>query len=170
MPTRQKHQLDRTDWQILRLLQDNARLSNVELAQKVHLTPSPTLSRVKALEDSGVIQRYVTLLDPAELGLHMSVFIRVTLDKQTKKNQETFESAVRDFPEVMECFSMSGDSDYLLRVMVSDMHELEHFVLEKLIKLAEIANIRSSLALKQVKYQTALPLPALSARAGRSGR
>ncbi|HWY23542.1 MAG TPA: Lrp/AsnC family transcriptional regulator, partial [Nevskia sp.] len=114
MPTRQKSKLDRTDWQILRLLQDNARLSNVELAQNVHLTPSPTLSRVKALEDSGVIQRYVTLLDPAELGLHMSVFIRVTLDKQTKKNQETFESAVRDFPEVMECFSMSGDSDYLL--------------------------------------------------------
>jgi Lrp/AsnC family leucine-responsive transcriptional regulator len=170
MPTRPNHPLDRTDWHILRLLQDNARLSNVELAQKINLTPSPTLSRVKALEDRGVIQRYVTLLDPQELGLHMSVFIRVTLDKQTKKNQETFESAVRDFPEVMECFSMSGDSDYLLRVMVAGMPELEHFVLDKLIKLAEIANIRSSLALKQVKYQTALPLPAPAGRAAKGAR
>ena len=152
-------ELDATDWKILDLLQFNARISNVELAQQVGLSPSPCLNRVRALEKAGYISRYVSLLDALQIGLKVSVFIQVTLEKQIEPALETFERAIRDRPEVMECYLMTGDADYLLRVLVPDLQALEHFILNFLSRVPGVGNIKSSFALKQVKYQTALPLP-----------
>ena len=152
-------ELDTTDWKILRLLQSDARISNVELARQVGLSPSPCLNRVRTLEQSGYISRYVSLLDPLRVGLKVSVFIQVTLEKQIKPALEAFERAIRDRPEVMECYLMTGDADYLLRVVVPDLQAVEHFILNFLSRVPGVGNIRSSFALKQVKYQTALPLP-----------
>jgi DNA-binding Lrp family transcriptional regulator len=152
--------LDATDLHILEALQANAKLPNVELASRVHLSPSPCLTRVRSLEERGVIRRYATLLDPLAIGLSVSVFIQISLEKQARKALEVFESAIRQRPEVMECYLMSGDADYLLRVVVPDVQALERFILDKLTPIPGIASIRSSFALKQVKYETALPLPA----------
>ena len=153
-------QLDAIDWRILGLLQGDARLSNVELAKAVGLSPSPCLNRVRALEQAGYISRYVTLLDALRVGLKVSVFIQVTLERQIEPALETFEKAIRGRPEVMECYLMTGDADYLLRVVVPDIQVLEHFILNFLSRVPGVGNIKSSFALKQVKYQTALPLPA----------
>ena len=121
--------LDATDWKILGLLQEDARISNVDLAQAVGLSPSPCLSRVRALEQRGFIRRYVTLLDPQRVGMKVSVFIQVTLEKQIEPALEVFEKAIRARPEVMECYLMTGEADYLLRVVVPDLQALEHFIL-----------------------------------------
>jgi len=152
-------QLDAIDWRILGLLQGDARMSNVELAKAVGLSPSPCLNRVRALEEGGYISRYVTLLDALRVGLKVSVFIQVTLERQIEPVLETFEKAIRGRPEVMECYLMTGDADYLLRVVVPDIQVLEHFILNFLSRVPGVGNIKSSFALKQVKYQTALPLP-----------
>lgn len=157
--------LDAIDLRILSTLQANAKISNVELANRVHLSPSPCLARVRALERRGTIRHYVTLLDPLRIGLSVSVFIQITLEKHARKSIELFESAIRERPEVMECYLMSGDADYLLRVVVPDVQALERFIFDKLTPIPGIASIRSSFALKQVKYETALPLPAPSRRA-----
>jgi Lrp/AsnC family leucine-responsive transcriptional regulator len=162
MPTQQEMLipgLDAIDWKILALLQDDARLSNVDLARAVGLSPSPCLNRVRVLEQQGFIRRQVTLLDPLKVGLKVSVFIQVTLERQIEPALETFERAIRERPEVMECYLMTGDSDYLLRVVVPDLQALEHFILNFLSRVPGVGNIKSSFALKQVKYQTALPLP-----------
>lgn len=152
-------QLDSIDWKILGLLQADARTSNVELAKAVGLSPSPCLNRVRALEEAGYISRYVTLLDALRVGLKVSVFIQVTLERQIESALERFENAIRGRPEVMECYLMTGDADYLIRVVVADIQLLEEFILKFLTKLPGVGNIKSSFALKQVKYQTALPLP-----------
>jgi len=155
-----KIKLDATDWKILSRLQDDARLSNVELARAVNLSPSPCLARVRQLEESGLIGRYVTLLDALALGLTVSVFIQVRLERQVEKALELFEAAIAERPEVMECYLMTGDSDYMLRVMVADVQALERFIVDFLAKIPGVGNLKSSFALKQVKYKTALPLPA----------
>jgi|SRR5579859_71014 len=154
-------QFDAIDLKILLELQEDASLSNVDLAARVGLSSSPCLVRVRHLEDSGVILRRVTLLDPACLGTTLSVFIHVALDKQTEARLDAFEKAMSTLAEVMECYLMSGDSDYLLRVVVRDVVALQHFIVEKLAKTPGVANIRSSFALKQVKYKTALPIRTL---------
>ena len=153
-------ELDAIDLAILRELQADASLSNVELARRVHLSPSPCLARVRALEDAGVIQRHVTLLDPRKVQLGVNVFIQVSLERQVDRALESFEDTVRKFPQVMECYLMTGDADYLLRVVVSDVEALQAFIVEQLTRLPGIASIRSSFALKQVKYETALPIEA----------
>ncbi|MES1925618.1 AsnC family transcriptional regulator [Salinisphaera sp. T31B1] len=139
-------------------MQDDAKLTNVELATRVHLSPSPCLTRVRALEASGHIRRYVALVDPRRVGLGVSVFIQVRLEKQVETSLQRFEAAMNAYPEVMECYLMTGASDYLLRVVVEDVDALERFIVDELSQLAGIANIQSSFALKQVKYKTALPL------------
>jgi Lrp/AsnC family leucine-responsive transcriptional regulator len=151
--------LDTTDWRILNRLQEDARISNVELADAVNLSPSPCLHRVRALEQSRIINRYVTLLDPLKIGLTVSVFIQVSLEKQMRNALDTFEASVLAREEVMECYLMTGDADYLLRVIVSDVQSLERFIVDYLAKIPGVASIKSSFALKQVKYKTALPLP-----------
>jgi DNA-binding Lrp family transcriptional regulator len=155
--------LDQTDWRILARLQEDARISNVDLAKAVNLSPSPCLNRVRALEESGIIGRYVTLLDPLRLGLTVSVFIQVSLEKQMRDALDTFEGSVLARDEVMECYLMTGDADYLLRVVVSDVQSLERFIVDYLAKIPGVSSIKSSFALKQVKYKTALPLPAPAA-------
>jgi Lrp/AsnC family transcriptional regulator, leucine-responsive regulatory protein len=152
--------LDPIDLRILSELQENARLTNVELAERVGLSPSPCLARVRALEASGLIARYVALLDPVALGLNVSVFIQISLEKQVDASLARFESAITTMPEVMECYLMTGDSDYMLRVVVADVPALQRFIVERLTKVAGVSNIRSSFALKQVKFKTALPLAA----------
>ncbi|TXH50058.1 MAG: Lrp/AsnC family transcriptional regulator [Burkholderiaceae bacterium] len=150
--------LDATDLRILRELQADASLSNVELARRVGLSPSPCLARVKALERAGVIRQVVALLDAKQLGLHLNVFISISLKQQTRAALDAFEAKVCARDEVMECYLMTGDADYLIRVAVADMAALERFILEQLTPMKEVEKIRSSFALKQVRYKTALPL------------
>ena len=151
--------LDPIDIRILNELQNDSSLSNVDLAKRVHLSPSPCLMRVKALKDKGVIRNYVALADPKILGLGLNVFISISLKEQSKEALAKFEQRISEHDEVMECYLMTGDSDYLIRVAVADMGALEKFILEQLTPIPGIEKIRSSFALKQVRYKTALPLP-----------
>ena len=146
--------LDTIDERILAALQQDARLSNVELAKRVGLSPSPCLARVRALEKSGIIDRYVALINPDAIGLGVNVFIHVTLERQVERALESFESRMHTFPEVMECYLMTGDSDYLIRILVRDNSEVERFIVQNLSTIDGVANIKSSFALKQVKYKT----------------
>ena len=150
--------LDLTDYKILDQLQQNSAITNVELAKRVHLSPSPCLNRVKALEASGVIQKYVALTEPKALGLGLNVFIPISLKEQSKQILAEFERRIAEHDEVMECYLMTGDSDYLIRVAIADMEALEKFILEQLSPIPGVEKIRSSFALKQVRYKTALPL------------
>ena len=150
--------IDTLDLRILRELQTDASLSNVELARRVGLSPSPCLARVRALSAAGIIRQYVALLDAVQLGLHLNVFISISLKQQTRAALEAFEAKVCAREEVMECYLMTGDADYLIRVAVADMAALERFILEQLSPMPEVEKIRSSFALKQVRYKTALPL------------
>src|SRR3954468_3280449 len=152
--------LDATDLRILAQLQQDGALSNVELARRVHLSPSPCLARVKALEAAGVIARYVALADAKALGLGLNVFVSISLKEQSREALARFEGAIAEHEQVMECYLMTGDSDYLIRVAVPDIAALERFILNQLTPIAGIEKIRSSFALKQVRYKTALPLPA----------
>ena len=150
--------LDAIDRRILAVLQENARVSNVELAESAGVSASPCWRRVRELERTGVISRYVTLVDPAALGLPVSVFIQVSLEKQVESALEIFENAILQRPEVMECYLMTGDADYMLRVVVADLEAYERFLMDHLTRVPAVANIRSSFALKQVKYRTVLPV------------
>ena len=152
-------QLDAVDLRILTELQQDSSLSNVELARRVHLSPSPCLMRVRHLESEGVIQRYVALCDTKSLGLGLNVFISITLKEQSRKALAEFEQRIAEHDEVMECYLMTGDSDYLIRVALADIAALERFILNQLTPIAGVEKIRSSFALKQVRYKTALPLP-----------
>lgn len=152
---------DIIDVRILNVLQEDAQISNAELAQHIGISPSPCWRRVKKLEKEGVIKRRVTLLDPAIVGLPVSVFVRVSLERQIESALETFENAVLSRSEVMECYLMTGDSDYLLRVVVADLVAYERFMIDHLTRINGVASINSSFALKQVKYRTALPLETL---------
>ena len=126
----------------------------------MHLSPSPCLARVRALETEGLIRQYVALLDSQKLGLHLNVFISISLKQQSRKALQAFEDRISTREEVMECYLMTGDADYLIRVAVSDMPALERFILEQLSPIPQVEKIRSSFALKQVRYKTALPLKA----------
>jgi DNA-binding Lrp family transcriptional regulator len=150
--------MDNIDRRILHELQQDGSLSNVELARRVGLSASPCLTRVRALEASGVIRQYVALADAARLGLGLNVFINISLRTQGKDALARFEERIAQQDEVMECYLMTGDSDYLIRVVVADMAALERFILDQLTPMAEVEKIRSSFALKQVRYKTALPL------------
>ena len=153
-------QLDNTDLRILDELQRDGSLSNVELARRVHLSPSPCLARVKAMEAARVIDRYVAIANAAALGLGLSVFISISLRSQSRETLGEFEKRIVEHDAVMECYLMTGDSDYLIRIAVTDIAALEKFILEQLAPIPGIEKIRSSFALKQVRYKTALPLPA----------
>lgn len=150
--------LDDIDRRILAELQRDGRLSNVELAARVGLSASPCLARVRRLEREGILKGYVALVSPEALGLAITVFIQVALERQSERTLEIFETRVRAFPEVMECYLMTGDSDYLLRLVAPDVQALQRFIIQDLTTIPGVANIRSSFALKQVAYRTALPL------------
>jgi len=151
--------LDAIDLRIFKELQQDGSLSNVELARRVHLSPSPCLARVKALEGAGVIQHYVALANPKALGLDLNVFISISLKEQSKQALAAFEERIAEHDEVMECYLMTGDSDYLIRVALADIATLERFIIDQLTPIPGIEKIRTSFTLKQVRYKTALPLP-----------
>jgi len=150
--------LDGIDLKILRELQTDGKLPNTELARRVNLSASPCLTRVKRMESQGLIRNYVALLNPIELGLRLNVFIFISLKAQSRQALKEFESRVCSHDEVMECYLMTGDADYLIRVAMRDVESLEKFIVESLSPMPEIEKIRSSFALKQVRYKTALPL------------
>lgn len=153
--------LDAIDRKILAALQDNGRLSNVELAERVGLSPSPCLRRVRQLEDAGMILRYVALLNQQAVGLPVSVFISIKLERQQEDDLDRFEQEVGTYPEVLECYLMTGTRDYLLRVATRDLAAYERFLKTKLTRVENVASIESSFALKQVKYTSSLPLETL---------
>lgn len=151
-------ELDGIDRKILAALQADGRLSNVELADRVGLSPSPCLRRVRLLEEAGIIDRYVALVDQRSVGLPVSVFISIKLERQQEEDLDRFEAEVSAYPEVLECYLMTGTQDYLLRVVVADLTAYERFLKTKLTRVGNVAAIESSFALKQVKYTNVLPL------------
>jgi Lrp/AsnC family leucine-responsive transcriptional regulator len=150
--------LDPIDRRILGELQRNGRISNVDLADAVGLSPSPCLRRVRDLESAGVIDRYAAIIDQNAAGRSLSVFVQVTLERQIETALDAFERSVSERPEVMECYLMTGDSDYLLRVVVADVSAYEVFLKDHLTRIPGVSAIKSSFALNRVKYETALPL------------
>ncbi|GAB4225199.1 MAG: Lrp/AsnC family transcriptional regulator [Methyloligellaceae bacterium] len=155
-----KHTLDSIDQHLLALLQQNGRMPVSELAQQVGLTASPCLRRIKMLEEAGVIRGYGAFVDQDKIGLPVSVFVSIKLEKQREEALEAFERAVRDCPEVVECYLMTGPRDYLLRVVARDLAAYERFLKETLTRVEGVASIESSFALAQVKHAHALPIPA----------
>jgi Lrp/AsnC family leucine-responsive transcriptional regulator len=155
----QNKPLDEIDRKILKALQENSRISLGELSNKVGLSASPSLRRIRLLEKSGVILRYVAVLDQTRVGLPVSVFVSVKLEQQREQALQKFSRAVERWPEVLECYLMTGPRDYLLRVVVADLGEYERFLKQKLTRVDGIASIESSFALEQVKYTNLLPLP-----------
>ena len=149
--------LDAIDRRILERLQQDGRLSNADLAEKVGLSSSPCWRRVKALEEAGIIKGYAAQVDARAVGLSVNVFMSVSLSTQVEKSLQAFERAAAARPEVMECYLMTGDSDYLLRIVVPDLEAYERFVMD-FTKIPGIAQIRSSFALRPVKQGAALPL------------
>ena len=153
-----KPALDEIDRKILKHLQQEARISNTELADRVGLSPAPCLRRVRTLEDRKVISKYVTLLDPSAVELGVTVFVQISLDLQVEDRLDIFERAITRRPEVLECYLMTGDADYLVRVVVPDVAAYERFLKDVLTRVDGVAGIKSSFALKQVKYSTVLPV------------
>ena len=151
--------LDRIDKKILSLMQKNGRISNLELADQVGLSPTPCSRRVKQLEESGLIKRHVTLLDAEKLGLNLTVIIGISMDRHTPDRFEEFELAIVNMPEVMECSIVTGQAaDFLLKVVVRDMRHYEEFLLGQLTKLSGVSGVHSSFVLRQVVNKTSLPL------------
>ena len=153
-----KPALDAIDRKILQHLQSDGRMSLAELSTKVGLSPSPCLRRIRNLERAGVIARYVAVLDQRAVGLPVSVFVSVRLEKQVQEALDRFAGAVERWPEVLECYLMTGSRDYWLRVVVPDLEAYERFVKQKLTRVEGIASIESSFALEQVKYTNVLPI------------
>ena len=150
--------LDSIDRAILTELQREGRLSNLELSQRVHLSPSACLRRVKALEDSGVIAQYVALVNPRSVGRHGVSFTIINLESMNSGQLEAFEQAVRDQPEVLDCFYVAGSNDYLIRFTYRDAEDLERFHSDVLMRLPGVARSNSLLVLRTVKRTTALPV------------
>jgi Lrp/AsnC family transcriptional regulator, leucine-responsive regulatory protein len=150
-------ELDRYDRAILRLLQQDARMTNTALAAKVSLSESACLRRVRALEESGLIQGYTALIDQQRAGFPVNVFVSITLDRQSQAGLEAFEAAVRKVPEVMECYLMTGEHDYLLRLVVADMADFERIHSQQLTRLPSVARVHSSFAMRTVTRSTTLP-------------
>ena len=151
-------QIDVFDRRILKELQRDGRISNVDLAKAVGLSPSPCLRRGRDLEKSGIIDRYAAILNQGAAGLPLSVFVQVTLERQVETALETFERIIAERPEVLEAYLMTGDSDYLLRIVVPDVSDYEIFLKNHLTRIPGVASIKSSFALNRVKYETALPI------------
>jgi DNA-binding Lrp family transcriptional regulator len=152
------HELDATDRRILRELQQDGALRNDILAERVALSPAPTLRRVRSLEAAGVISRYVALLDPERIGLGVRVKVDVRLASQTREAIDAFSKAVSAMPEVVECLILFGEWDYLLTVVARDVEDYQRFVFDKLSKLPGIATYRSTLIMRAVKQTTVLPV------------
>jgi len=150
--------IDATDRAILVALQLDGRMTNVELAERVHLSESACLRRVRLLEDNGVIERYTMLVSPAAVGINGNVFAEITLNSQKQEDLDAFEAAVRAVPEVMECYLVTGEYDYLLRVVARDTVDYERIHHEHLTRLPGVARVKTSFTLRTVAKKTELPL------------
>ena len=150
--------IDKFDKLILEALQEDGRMRNVQLAARVNLSESACLRRVRALEESGMISRYAALLSQNEAGLPGNVFVQIGLHREVESELSAFEDAVRDIPEVMECYLMSGEFDYLLRVVVADMADFERIHKTELTRLPGVARVNSSFGIRTVQRKTQLPL------------
>jgi len=150
--------LDAMDRRILSILQTEGRVTNADLAERVHLSPSACLRRVRELEEAGIIDRYAALLHPGKIGRGDTVFVEVSLEGQTDATLDAFERAVRTCPEVMECCLMAGDTDYLLKLTVSDGGDYERLHRQVLSRLPGVARIRSRFAIREVFRRTAYPV------------
>jgi Lrp/AsnC family leucine-responsive transcriptional regulator len=152
-------ELDRYDQQILEILQNEGRINNQELAERIGLSPSPCLRRVRALEESGLIQGYRALLDAKKLGLSLMALVHISMDRHTPERFANFEASVGLLPEVMECLLITGqDADYQLKVAVRDMDHYQALLLNKLTRITGVTGVHSSFVLRQVVAKTALPV------------
>ncbi len=154
----QTSELDTIDKRILTELQRDSKITNVELASRIGLSPSPCLVRVRELKKRKIIRNHVALVDPRKIGINVNLFAHISLERQSRQTLDIFEKAISALPQVMECYLMTGESDYLIRVVARDIPELERLLADELTKINGVMSIRSSFALKQVKYDTALPM------------
>jgi len=152
-------ELDRYDRRILQELQRDGRISNQELAERIGLSPSPCLRRVRALEESGLISGYRALLDPSKLGLSLMALIHISMDRHTPERFANFEEKIAALPEVLECLLITGqDADYQLKVMVKDMDAFQALLLERITRIEGVSGVHSSFVLRRVVDKTALPV------------
>ncbi len=150
--------LDRYDRHILRVLQQDGRISNQQLADEVGLSTAACWRRVKALNESGILQKHTTLISPEALGYDLCVLIMVTLVRHQQDHTKAFESAVKECPEVLQCYAVTGDADYVLRVIIPNMAAYDRFLSEKIFTLPGVNQVKSNFALREVKYETAIPV------------
>lgn len=150
--------LDDTDRRILRALQRNGRMQNIELADQVGLSPSPCLRRVRILEEAGVIERYVALLDAVKIGVGLTVFARVWLKSQDVETVDQFTAAVSRLPQVMDCYLMAGDCDFLLRVVAADLDAYRQFQIDHLTRIKGVQNVKTEIPMQKIKLTSELPL------------
>ena len=150
--------LDAIDRAILRALQQNGRLQNVELANLVGLSPSPCLRRVRLLEEAGVIERYVALLSASKIGMNLTVFVRVWLTGQDVETVDHFTESVKQLPQVVECHLMAGDCDFLLRVVAADLDAYRRFQMDHLARIKGVQSVKTEIPMQRIKLSTELPL------------
>jgi Lrp/AsnC family transcriptional regulator, leucine-responsive regulatory protein len=153
--------LDRTDLRMLAVLQCDGRITNAELAERVSLSPSACLRRLQRLEAEGVLTGYTARVDPQAVGLGLEAFVRVQLSKHESAAVERFVELVNDWPEVVACYALTGDMDYLMHVYVTDLQDFSRFLLDRLLNAAGVADVNSSFVLRTVKRSAALPLAQL---------
>lgn len=151
-------ELDKFDLLLLAELQRDGQASNALLAERIHLSPSQVSRRVQRLEQAGFIERYVALLQPAAIGLGVTAFVNVSLERHGEVLTDSFDETVRDMDEVLECFAISGEADYLLRVMTPTLAALSEFLLHRLMRIAGVRSVKSNIALSEVKRSTCMPL------------
>lgn len=149
---------DKYEWRIMQALQENGRLTNQELSDRIGLSSTPCWRRLNDLNQSSVIRRYVAILDPQLVGIRETAFAHITIDQRSETGLEQFEAAVRKCPEILECYASMGDADYLLKVAIPDVSSYDRFLKNFLFKLPGVVQVRSNLALRTVKRETALPL------------
>tara|TARA_R110001592_G_scaffold363371_1_gene685547 strand:+ start:167260 stop:167724 length:465 start_codon:yes stop_codon:yes gene_type:complete len=152
--------MDRTDIRILDILQYDGRISNQALADKVGISTAACWRRVRALEDTGVISGYAAILDRKQVNLGLCAFVHVTLSRHVQESTKSFETAILRRPEVLECFATTGDADFILRVITASIESLDAFLEECLFALPQISQVRSNIALRELKFETALPITA----------
>ncbi|MET0518666.1 MAG: Lrp/AsnC family transcriptional regulator [Burkholderiaceae bacterium] len=150
--------LDTIDRKILEILQRDGRISNVDLAAQIHLSAPQCFRRIKSLEDRGVLRGYRALVEPAALGLGVTAYVSVNIEGDAFDRVREIEALIRDFPEILECHTVSGDCDYLLKVVASDLKSLSQFLTDRLMQVAGVADIRSMICLEEIKPPAPLPV------------
>ena len=155
----QSMQLDEIDRRILRELQKDGRVQNVELAKRVGLSPSPCLRRVRLLEEAGVIDRYVALLNPSKIGMGLTVFARVWLTGQDAATVDRFTKRVKQLPQIVECHLMAGDCDFLLRIVASNLDAYRQFQIDHLTRIEGVQSVKTEIPMQRIKVSSELPLP-----------